>query len=153
MRAVVQRVVSASVSVLASGRVTYRAEIATGLVILVGVRADDTDLDASYIGSKIAGLRIFEDTLGKINLSLQETGGSVLMVSNFTLYGDCRKGRRPSFTEAAAGPVAERLYRHCGIVLEQAGIETKYGVFGAEMQVALVNDGPLTMLLDSRKQF
>jgi D-aminoacyl-tRNA deacylase len=154
MRAVVQRVLSASVSVRnQQGDFESVSEIGAGLLILVGVRGDDTAADAEYLASKAAGLRIFEDADGKLNLSVQEVGGQVLAVSNFTLYGDARKGKRPSFTEAAPGSIAEAHYRHFGSLLEGLGVSVAYGQFGAEMRVSLINDGPVTLLIDSRKQF
>ena len=154
MRAVVQRVLSASVSVRAeSGEFEILSEIGAGLLVLVGVRTDDSVEDAEYLAGKVAGLRIFEDSEGRLNRSVIETGGEILAVSNFTLYADARKGRRPSFTDAAPGEAAEALYRHFGEALARAGVVPAYGKFGAEMQVALVNDGPVTLLLDSRKAF
>ena len=157
MRAVVQRVLQASVRVVeregdaASERES--ASIGPGFLVLVGVGKDDTEADARALADKIAGLRVLEDENGKLNLSLLDTGGSALVVSNFTLYGDCRKGRRPSFTEAAAGTQAETLYRRFGETLAGMGVPVRYGAFGAEMQVSLVNDGPITLLLDSRRVF
>ena len=153
MRSVVQRVTSAQVSTMTETGEEYRAEIGAGYLILLGIRSDDSNLDVGYLADKIANLRVFEDDAGKLNRSILDVGGSALIVSNFTLYGDCRKGRRPSFTEAASGPTAERLYRVFGAVLESRGVRAEYGVFGADMQVSLVNDGPVTILLDSRKQF
>ncbi len=153
MRAVIQRVSSASVCVPSDSGALNSSEIGRGLLVLIGVRADDSDSDALYLADKIAGLRIFEDDVGKMNLSVQDVGGSARVVSNFTLFGDCRKGRRPSFTEAASGSYAERLYRAFGAYLEATGVEIKYGTFGAHMAVTIVNDGPVTLLLDSRKQF
>jgi D-tyrosyl-tRNA(Tyr) deacylase len=153
MRAVVQRVSRASVSVVEAGTVREVGAIDQGFLVLVGVRSDDTESDARTLADKIATLRVFEDEAGKLNRSLIETGGSALVVSNFTLYGDCRKGRRPSFTDAAPGPLAETLYKTFGAALAAAGVPVQYGAFGAEMQVALVNDGPVTLLLDSRRVF
>ena len=153
MRAVVQRVTSASVCVRTEKGDLPCSEIGAGCLILLGVRNDDSDADATYLAEKIVSLRVFEDTDGKLNLSLMDVGGSALVVSNFTLFGDCRKGRRPSFTDAAGGALAERLYNEFGSSIEAQGVETKYGSFGADMQVSLVNDGPVTILLDSRKQF
>lgn len=128
--------------------------IAHGFLILVGVGIEDTDLDAQWLADKIAGLRVFQDEADKMNRSLLDVGGGALVISNFTLFGDCRKGRRPSFTAAAPGPQAEVLYRRLGEALGAQGIrEVQYGEFGAHMEVRLVNDGPVTLLLDSRKVF
>ena len=151
MRSIIQRVTSASVRLKTPAGETCQSEIGTGYLILLGVRIDDSDADAIYLAQKIASLRVFENAEGKLNLSLLEVGGEVLVVSNFTLYADCRKGRRPSFADAAPGALAERLYKRFGASLETLGVRTRYGVFGAEMQVSLVNDGPVTILLDSRK--
>jgi D-tyrosyl-tRNA(Tyr) deacylase len=153
MRAVVQRVLQAKVEVIEAEERREVGTIGRGFLVLVGVRTDDTDADARALADKIAGLRVFEDEDGKLNRSLLETGGGALVVSNFTLYGDCRKGRRPSFTEAASGPLAERLYLAFGDLLAAQGVPVQYGEFGAEMQVSLVNDGPVTLLLDSRRAF
>ena len=149
MRAVVQRVTSASVTV--DGKVV--GCIDKGLMVLLGVGQPDTESDARYLAEKIAGLRIFEDEAGKMNLSVEETGGSVLAVSQFTLYGDCRKGRRPGFSHAAAPEQANALYQFFVDCLKDQGLTVATGIFQAEMQVQLVNDGPITMLLDSRKEF
>lgn len=127
--------------------------IGGGLLVLVGVATEDTDADARMLADKIAGLRVFQDEDGKMNLSLLDTGGAALVVSNFTLFGDCRKGRRPSFTAAAPGAQAEALYRQFGQALAAQGVPVQYGEFGAHMEVPLVNDGPVTLLLDSRKLF
>lgn len=153
MRAVIQRVLEASVRVREGENFQEISAIGPGFLVLVGVRIDDTDADARSLAEKVATLRVLEDEVGKLNLSLLETGGSVLVVSNFTLYGDCRKGRRPSFTEAAPGPRAEALYRYFGERLSAQGVPVQYGAFGAEMRVALINDGPITLLLDSRRGF
>jgi D-tyrosyl-tRNA(Tyr) deacylase len=151
---VIQRVSEASVTVVESdGSTRLAGAIGHGLLILVGIAADDTEADAVALGEKAATLRIFEDEAGKLNLGLLEVGGSALVVSNFTLFGDCRKGRRPSFTQAASGEQAKSLYLRVGAVLKQNGIPVEYGEFGATMRVALVNDGPITLLLDSRKLF
>lgn len=149
MRAVVQRVSRASVTV--DGRVT--GEIADGLLVLLGVAVDDAAADAERIAEKIAQLRIFADDAGLMNRSLEETGGAVLLVSQFTLHGDVRKGRRPSFITAAREDVARPLYERTGALLETRGIAVRYGVFGAHMEVELVNDGPVTILIDSKKVF
>lgn len=149
MRAVIQRVSRASVTV---GGQTV-GTIARGLMVLLGVARGDTAVDAAYLADKTAGLRIFEDDAGKMNLSVEEVGGGILVVSQFTLFGDCRKGRRPGFTEAAAPQLADALYEAYVDVLRNRGLTVATGVFQAEMQVALINDGPVTLLLDSRKQF
>lgn len=147
MRAVVQRVASARV--LVGGQVVGAVDL--GLLVLLGVTHDDTAEDAAHLAGKIAGLRIFEDAEGKMNRSLPEVGGSLLVVSQFTLYGDCRKGRRPSF-DAAAGPdQARQLYEEFVATLRELGVCTATGVFQAHMQVELVNDGPVTMLLDTAR--
>jgi len=144
MRAVVQRVAEASVEV--DGRVVGR--IGPGLLILLGVRNGDRLDEVEYTAAKCADLRIFEDDRGLMNRSLRETGGAALVVSQFTLYGDCRKGRRPSFIEAARPEVAEPLYEAFVACLERAGVSTARGVFGAEMRVRLLNDGPVTVIVE-----
>ncbi len=149
MRAVIQRVKSASVTV--DGELV--SEIDTGLLIFIGIAHDDTEAEIEYIANKAANLRIFEDTDGKMNCSLLDIGGSALVVSQFTLYGDCRKGRRPSFIGAARPEIANELYEKFISVLEELNIPTKGGTFQAMMDVHLVNDGPVTILLDSDKQF
>ena len=149
MRAVVQRVSSASVMV--EGRVV--GEIGRGLLVLLGVAASDTTADADYLAEKIAGLRIFEDGDGKMNLNLTDTGGAVLAVSQFTLYGDARRGKRPSFDGAARPERARELYEHFVAQMRQRGLRCETGQFQAMMSVALVNEGPVTILLDSSKAF
>lgn len=149
MRAVVQRVREARVEV---GGVTVGA-IGPGLLVLLGVARGDTSADAAYLAEKTAGLRIFEDVAGKMNLALNEVDGAVLVVSQFTLLGDCRKGRRPGFTDAAPPQLADALYADYAAALRGRGLDVATGVFRAEMQVHLVNDGPVTLLLDSRKVF
>jgi len=149
MRAVLQRVTRASVEV--EGQIV--GQIDTGWLVLLGVARGDGDDDAGRIAEKIAQLRAFEDEQGKMNLSVQEAGGSVLVVSQFTLLGDCRTGRRPSFTEAAAPADAERLYLLVVERLKELGLNVATGTFRAMMNVALVNDGPVTLLLDTRKAF
>ena len=149
MRAVIQRVKSASVKV--DGELV--SEIGAGLLIFLGIADDDSQAEIDYIANKAANLRIFEDADGKMNCSLLETGGSALVVSQFTLYGDCRKGRRPSFIHAARPEVANALYDAFIAALKQLNIETYGGTFQAMMDVALINDGPVTILLDSDKQF
>ena len=149
MRACVQRVTQASVTVDAE----LVGEIARGLLVLLGVTGDDTEDDARQLADKICGLRIFEDADEKMNQSLEEIGGAMLVVSQFTLYGDCRKGRRPSFTQAAPPEQAERLYNTFIAGVGMKGIKVATGRFRAHMDVALVNDGPVTLLLDSKKTF
>ena len=149
MRAVIQRVKSASVSV----NNELVSEIGQGLLIFLGIAHTDTQTDLEYIANKIVNLRIFEDTDQKMNCSLFDTNGEALVVSQFTLYGDCRKGRRPSFIDAARPDVANDLYEQFITTLEQLNIPTKGGTFQAMMDVQLINDGPVTILLDSDKQF
>lgn len=149
MRAVVQRVKSASVTV--DGELV--SEIGAGVLVFLGVAHDDTATELEYIANKVANLRIFEDEDGKMNRSLLETGGAALVVSQFTLYGDCRKGRRPSFINAARPEVANTVYEQFITLLKQQGIPTQGGTFQAMMDVQLINDGPVTILLDSNKQF
>lgn len=149
MRAVLQRVERASVAV--DGAVVGRID--RGWLVLVGVAKGDADADADWLAEKIANLRAFADDAGKMNRSVGEVGGAVLVVSQFTLLADCRKGRRPGFDQAAAPDEADRLYRRMGELLRAAGLEVAYGMFGADMKVELLNDGPVTFLLDSRKTF
>jgi D-tyrosyl-tRNA(Tyr) deacylase len=149
MRAVVQRVIQARVEV--DGRVVGKIE--SGLAVLLGVAAGDSESDADYIGDKIINLRIFSDADGRMNLSLLDNGGAILVVSQFTLYGDTRKGRRPSYTEAAQPEKANMLYTYFVDRLRRAGVRVETGVFQAHMQVNLTNDGPVTILIDSRKHF
>ena len=149
MRAVVQRVKSASVNV--DGELV--SEIGAGVLIFLGVAHEDTTTELEYIANKVANLRIFEDAEGKMNCSLLEAGGAALVVSQFTLYGDCRKGRRPSFIKAARPETANALYEQFITALEQQNIRTQGGTFQAMMDVELINDGPVTILLDSDKQF
>lgn len=147
MRVCVQRVTQASVTV--DGEIV--GEIARGLLVLLGVASDDTDDDARQLADKICGLRVFEDADEKMNQSLEDIEGAMLVVSQFTLYGDCRKGRRPSFTQAAPPEQAERLYNTFIAGVGMRGIKVATGRFRAHMKVALVNDGPVTLLLESRK--
>jgi D-tyrosyl-tRNA(Tyr) deacylase len=149
VRAVVQRVSRAAVAV--GGEQV--AGIGRGLLVLLGVGEGDTEADADYMARKIAGLRIFEDEKGLMNLPVQEAGGAVLLVSQFTLYGDCRKGKRPSFSHAAVPERAERLYELAAARLRDAGLQVGTGRFQEMMQVELVNDGPVTILLDSERVF
>ncbi len=149
MRAVIQRVSQARVTV--EGRVT--GQIGAGLVVLLGVGQGDTEESAAWLAEKIAHLRIFDDGQGKMNLSLLDTGGAALVVSQFTLYGDVRKGRRPGFEQAAPPKQAEYLYQEFVRLLKTAGVHAETGVFQAHMAVELTNDGPVTLLLDSEKLF
>ncbi len=149
MRAVVQRVSRAKVTVNGS----TAGEIGLGLLVLLGVGRDDTDADATYLADKFSGLRIFEDEDGKMNRNVVDVGGSVLAVSQFTLYGDVRRGKRPSFDAAAPPPSARRLYEFFVEQIRAAGLRCETGRFQETMQVELVNDGPVTILLDSKKQF
>lgn len=149
MRAVVQRVKSAGVQVNGA----YTGRIGSGYLVFLGVEQGDTDQDLAYLADKILHLRIFEDDGGRLNRSILDIGGSVLLVSQFTLLGDCRRGRRPSFSQAAPPETAQRLYEAFGARLKAQGLTVAYGVFQAHMDVELVNDGPVTLLLDSRKAF
>jgi D-tyrosyl-tRNA(Tyr) deacylase len=149
MRAVVQRVSRAKVSV--NGEVV--GEIGRGLLVLLGVAANDTQSDADYLSEKIVGLRIFEDESGKMNRAAAEIGGSALVVSQFTLYGDVRRGKRPSFDAAAPPAQARQLYEYFVGRVRAAGLTCETGRFQEMMQVELVNDGPVTILLDSAKAF
>jgi len=144
MRAIVQRVSKASVSV--EGKIT--GSIGRGLVVLLGVTHDDSEEEARFLANKIANLRIFADAQGKFNLSALEVGGEALVVSQFTLYGDARKGRRPSFTEAAPPEIAEPLVEKLVTFLEEEGLHVETGIFGAMMMVEIHNDGPVTIILD-----
>jgi D-tyrosyl-tRNA(Tyr) deacylase len=128
-------------------------KIGPGLVVLLGVAKSDTQVDAEYLAAKITGLRVFEDEHGKMNLSLVETHGAVLAVSQFTLYGDVRKGKRPSFDEAAPPELARELYEYFIAKIRESGVPCETGRFQATMQVELVNDGPVTILLDSTRAF
>ena len=147
MRAVVQRVASASVTV---GNETV-GSVGPGLMVLIGVSVDDTEADVKYMAEKIPNLRIFDDENGVMNRSVLDAGGSILAVSQFTLYGDTRGGRRPSYFRAAKPDLADRLYEQLVSCWRAKGIHVETGVFRTEMQVTLVNDGPVTILLDSEK--
>lgn len=149
MRAVVQRV--SRCRVLVEGRVI--GEIGPGLLVLLGVGKADTEASADYLAEKIIGLRIFEDAEDKMNLSVQDAGGAVLVVSQFTLYGDVRRGKRPSFDAAARPEEARRLYEYFVAQVRAAGLRCETGQFQATMEVELVNTGPVTILLDSEKIF
>ena len=149
MRAVVQRVSRAKVTV----NEWTAGEIGLGLLVLLGVGQDDTESDAAYLAEKITGLRVFEDSDGKMNRSVLDVGGSILAVSQFTLYGDVRRGKRPSFDEAAPPEPARRLYEFFVERVRAAGVRCETGRFQEMMQVELVNEGPVTILLDSKKGF
>jgi len=149
MRAVIQRVNEAKVEV----EEKLIGRIDKGLLVYLSVGEGDREQDAGFIADKLVNLRIFADEAGKMNLSVQDVGGSILLVSNFTLHGDCRKGRRPGF-DAAAGPeAAEKLYEKVGELIKQSGVSVEKGLFGEYMQVSSLNDGPVTFLLDSGKAF
>ncbi|MGI6765646.1 MAG: D-aminoacyl-tRNA deacylase [Lentihominibacter sp.] len=149
MRAVVQRVKSSSVAV--DGKIT--GSIQQGLMVLIGVEKEDTEKDCEYIAKKISALRVFDDEDGIMNLSIRETGGEVLAVSQFTLLGDARKGNRPSYFNAADPEKAIRLYNITVEIIRKNGIKVEEGIFQAEMMVEITNDGPVTILLDSHKLF
>lgn len=147
MRAVIQKVKKASVSV--DNKLV--SEIGSGFMILLGVKDTDKEEDIEYIKKKISKLRIFEDDEGKMNLSLKDVGGEILMVSQFTLYGDARKGNRPSFSQSAKADKAEKYYEILINQLKDEGFEVKTGIFQTHMEVSLVNDGPVTIILDSER--
>ena len=149
MRAVIQRVTRASVTV--DGQVA--GSIEHGLAVLLGVEMGDTGEDARYLADKIVNLRIFDDDSGKMNLSLTDTAGEMLSVSQFTLLGDCRKGRRPSYAAAAQPDIATALYQEFNNVVTAKGITVATGIFGAHMTLEIINDGPVTILLDSSRLF
>ena len=149
MRAVVQRVTESSVTV--DGQITGATD--EGLVVLIGVEKGDTDKDAGYIADKVSGLRIFEDENEKMNLSVKDVGGSILAISQFTLLGDVRKGKRPSFITAEDPEIANRLYQQVCENIRNQGIKVETGIFQAHMLVKIINNGPVTILLDSRKTF
>lgn len=149
MRAVIQRVTKASVTV----NEEVVGAISEGVVTFLGIGTHDKNSDIDWMAEKIVNLRIFEDNQGKMNLSLRDIGGEMLIISQFTLYGDCRKGRRPGFSGAAPPDLAEPMYKQFINNVEQLGIQTASGKFQAEMEVDLTNNGPVTMLLDSNKTF
>jgi D-aminoacyl-tRNA deacylase len=149
MRAVIQRVSEASVTV--DG--TIVGAVGRGFLVLLGVSAEDTQEDVIWMAGKIAGLRVFEDTEGRMNLALPDVGGAVVLVSQFTLCGDCRKGRRPSFVAAARPERAVQLYQSTAAELRGLGLPVETGTFQAHMDVRLINDGPVTLLLDSQRVF
>lgn len=145
MKAVIQRVTSASVSVEDS----VIGSIGKGLCVLLAVTHEDTESDVEWMVNKITGMRIFEDSEGKLNRSLFDVEGAILLISQFTLYGDCRKGRRPSFVKAACPEMANDLYEHCRDLFIQKGVHVETGKFQAYMQVSINNDGPVTLIVDS----
>ena len=149
MRAVVQRVTSSKVVV--DGQNT--GAINKGINVLIGISCDDNEEDLKYIRDKIINLRIFEDENFKMNKSLMDIGGEILVISQFTLYGDCRKGRRPNFMAALGGEEAKKLYDQFVLMIKECGIKVETGIFGADMKVDIQNDGPVTILLDSKKNF
>ena len=149
MRAVVQRVLNAKVEV--AGKTV--GETGKGLLVYLGVGKEDNEKDARYLAEKIANLRIFSDVEGKMNLSVKDVGGAVLLVSQFTLYGDCRKGRRPGFDDSAEPELAKKLYEKVGDIIKNDGINIEKGIFAAHMLVSSVNDGPINFLIDSSKLF
>jgi len=149
MRSVVQRVNYASVKV--DGEIIGKIE--KGLLVLLGVCDEDTEKDMIYMADKITGLRIFEDEDEKMNLSVEDIGGELLVVSQFTLFGDCRKGKRPSFSSAGRPDYANEMYEKFVAYLKEKGFKTETGKFGADMKVELLNDGPVTLMIDSKKVF
>lgn len=149
MRAVVQRVTGSKVSV--EGKVV--GQIGKGLNVLLGIAKEDTEEDIIYLKDKIINLRIFEDSQGKMNLSLKDVEGELLIISQFTLYGDCRKGRRPNFMNALGGEEAKELYESFVKECKGEGLKVETGMFGAEMEVLIMNDGPVTVMLESKKTF
>jgi len=149
MRAVVQRVSQANVKV--DGKIV--GEINKGLLVFLGVGKEDDEKDLDYMIDKILGLRIFEDENGKLNLSLMDIQGELLVISQFTLYGNVKKGKRPSFTDAADPDIANKYYELFIEKAREKGVKTEHGIFGADMKVSLINDGPVTILIDSHKTF
>jgi D-tyrosyl-tRNA(Tyr) deacylase len=149
MRAVVQRVLEANVKV--DGNIV--GEINKGILVFLGVGEHDNNNDLEYMVEKILGLRIFEDENGKMNLSLMDVRGEILIISQFTLYGDVRKGKRPSFTSSAHPEIAENMYNQFIEKCREKGLKVEEGIFGADMKVGLINDGPVTILIDSKKTF
>tara|TARA_R110000782_G_scaffold29795_3_gene74044 strand:- start:381 stop:836 length:456 start_codon:yes stop_codon:yes gene_type:complete len=149
MQAVIQRVERAEVRVIGPGGARVSGAIGRGLAVLLGVEARDAEPDAAWMAGKIAGLRVFEDEAGKMNLGLAGVGGSVLLVPNFTVAGSAAKGRRPDFGNAMKPPEAERLFDRVGTLIREAGVPVATGVFGGDMRVELVNDGPVTLVIES----
>jgi D-aminoacyl-tRNA deacylase len=150
MRALLQRVTEARVIVDGGVDQAVIGEIGAGLLVFLGVSKLDTEADADFVAAKVLNLRIFSDEAGKMNRSVLDTGGSLLVVSQFTLYGDCRKGRRPSFDDAAPAAQARALYEHFVAVARRSPLRVETGVFQADMSVSLVNDGPVTLIVESR---
>ncbi|MDO4721093.1 MAG: D-aminoacyl-tRNA deacylase [Peptostreptococcaceae bacterium] len=150
MRVVVQRVSSASVEIIEADSRHVSGKIGRGLMVLLGISDEDTEEDLEYICDKVTGLRIFEDEEEKMNLALKDVGGSILLVSQFTLYGDCRKGKRPSFIKAARPEKAIPLYEKMIARMREQGYTVETGVFGAHMSVSIQNDGPVTLIIDSK---
>jgi D-tyrosyl-tRNA(Tyr) deacylase len=147
MRAVAQRVSQASVKV--NGTVT--GSIKHGLLVFLGVGKEDTDKDINFIADKVVNLRVFEDTDNKMNLSVKDIGGAILLISQFTLYGNCRKGRRPDFTEAGLPELAKPLYEQTLLAIKEKSVPVETGIFAAHMDIESINDGPVTLILDSQK--
>ena len=147
MRAVVQRVSKASVTV--DGKVT--GSIENGLLVFLGVGKEDSQEDIAFVAKKIINLRIFEDAAGKMNLSVKDINGEILLISQFTLFGDCRKGRRPDFTQAGPPQLAKKLYEKTIEAINEKGIPVQTGIFAAHMDIDSINDGPVTLILDSKK--
>jgi D-tyrosyl-tRNA(Tyr) deacylase len=147
MRAVVQRVRQASVKV--NGTVT--GSIRQGLLVFLGVGKEDTDKDINFIADKVVNLRVFEDADNKMNLSVKDIGGAILLISQFTLYGNCRKGRRPDFTEAGLPELAKPLYEQTLLAIKEKSVPVETGIFAAHMDIESINDGPVTLILDSQK--
>lgn len=149
MRMVLQRVLQANVAI--EGRVVSKT--GKGLLVYLGIGRGDTISDAQFIAEKIVNLRIFADEAGKMNRSVREVGGAILLVSNFTLHGDCRKGRRPGFDAAAEPAMAEQLYEKVIELVSEQGVQVERGVFGEQMEISSINDGPVTFILDSSRLF
>ena len=145
MRAVIQRVINAKVEI----NENIVGKINTGFVILLGIKNTDTSKDAIWLANKIISLRVFKDENGKMNRGIEEINGEILLISQFTLYGDCRKGKRPSFIEAARPEIAIPLYEEFKTIISNYNIKIETGVFGADMKVSLINDGPVTLIIDS----